>query len=190
LPISCECFINRNHKNQQANQSYSLKFAFHFLIFRLYTFYMAVIIDYQDKYIKDFQRLNLEWLEKFNLVESHDIEILNHPLENVINRGGFLFLLKEGDVIIGTAGIFKISDAEYELIKMSVAPEHRGKKYGDMLLEKCMAKAKEMKASKIILFSNSNLQTAIRLYEKFGFKHVAVLDAPFETADIKMELYL
>jgi putative acetyltransferase len=151
---------------------------------------MAVIIDYEDKYIKDFQRLNLEWLEKFNLTESHDLEILNHPQENVIDRGGFLFLLAEDNIIIGTAGIFKINNTEYELIKMSVAPEHRGKKYGDMLLEKCIGKAKEMKASKMILYSNSNLQTAIRLYEKSGFKHVEVIDAPFETADIKMELNL
>ena len=151
---------------------------------------MAVIIDYEDQYIKDFQKLNLEWLEKFDLVESHDLEILDHPRENVIDRGGFLFLLKDEDTIIGSAGIFKMNDKEYELIKMSVAPEHRGKKFGDMLLEKCIAKAKEMKASKIILFSNSNLQTAIRLYERFGFKHMEVTDAPFETADIKMELAL
>jgi N-acetylglutamate synthase-like GNAT family acetyltransferase len=151
---------------------------------------MAVIIDYEDKYIKDFQRLNLEWLEKFNLTESHDLEILNHPRENVIDRGGFLFLLLQDDIVIGTAGIFKINDTEYELIKMSVAIEHRGKKFGDMLLEKCISKAKELNASKIILFSNSNLQTAIHLYEKFGFKHVELTDAPFETADIKMELYL
>ena len=134
--------------------------------------------------------MNLEWLEKFNLVESHDLEILHHPRENVIERGGFLFLLKDTDAIIGSAGIFKINDQEYELIKMSVAPEHRGKQFGDMLLEKCIAKAKEMKASKIILYSNSNLQTALRLYEKFGFKHVEVVDAPFKTADIKMELSL
>ncbi len=151
---------------------------------------MAVIIDYEDKYIGDFQRLNLEWLEKFNLVESHDLEILNHPRENVIDRGGFLFMLVEESAVIGTAGIFKMNDQEYELIKMAVAPEHRGKKFGDMLLDKCIAKAKEVGASKLILFSNSNLQTALRLYEKFGFKHVEVLDAPFETADVKMELYL
>ena len=151
---------------------------------------MAVIIDYEDQYHKDFQRLNLEWLEKFNLVESHDLEILNHPREIVLDNGGFLFLLKEDDTIIGTAGIFKINDAEYELIKMSVAPEYRGKKFGDMLLEKCIDKAKEINASKLILFSNSNLQTAIRLYEKFGFKHLDVVDAAFKTADVKMELKL
>jgi len=151
---------------------------------------MAAIINYEDRYLEDFRRLNLEWLERFNLTESHDLEILDHPRENVIDRGGFIFLLREEDIIIGTAGIFKINDGEYELIKMSVAPQYRGKKFGDMLLEKCINKAKEMNASKLILFSNSNLQTAIRLYEKFGFKHVEVKDAPFETADIKMELVL
>jgi ribosomal protein S18 acetylase RimI-like enzyme len=151
---------------------------------------MAAIINYEDRYLEDFRRLNLEWLERFNLTESHDLEILDHPRENVIDRGGFIFLLREEDIIIGTAGIFKINDGEYELIKMSVAPQYRGKKFGDMLLEKCISKAKEMNASKLILFSNSNLQTAIRLYEKFGFKHVEVKDAPFETADIKMELVL
>jgi N-acetylglutamate synthase-like GNAT family acetyltransferase len=151
---------------------------------------MADIIDYEDKYIKDFQRLNLEWLEKFNLTESHDLEILEHPKENVINRGGFLFLLKEDDAIVGSAGIFKINDKEYEIIKMAVAPEQRGKKFGELLLEKCIAKARELGASQIILFSNSKLQTTIRMYEKFGFRHVEVTGAPFETADIKMELSL
>jgi putative acetyltransferase len=151
---------------------------------------MAVIIDYDDKYIGDFQRLNLEWLEKYDLVESHDLEILHHPRENIINQGGFLFLILEDNGIVGSAGIFKISDKKYELIKMAVAPEHRGKKFGNMLLEKCIGKAKEVRAEKLILFSNSHLQTAINLYEKFGFQHVAVVDAPFETADIKMELNL
>jgi len=28
---------------------------------------MAVIIDYEDQYLKDFQRLNLEWLEKLRI---------------------------------------------------------------------------------------------------------------------------
>jgi ribosomal protein S18 acetylase RimI-like enzyme len=151
---------------------------------------MAVIIDYEDQYQKDFQRLNLEWVEKFNLVESHDLEVLNQPREIVINGGGFIFLLKDNDVIIGSAGIYKVNDEEFELIKMYVAPEYRGKKYGEMLLQHCLAKAKETKASKIILYSNSKLQTAIRMYERFGFKHVDVINAPFETADVKMELVL
>ena len=151
---------------------------------------MAVIINYSDEYHDDFRRLNLAWLEQFDLIESHDLEILDHPKENVIDRGGFIFLLKEDDAIVGTAGLFKMNDQEYELIKMSVAPGHRGKGFGDMLLKKCIDKARELNASKLILFSSSKLQTAIRLYERSGFTHLAVVDAPFETADIKMELSL
>ncbi len=151
---------------------------------------MAVIIDYKDRYQEDFRRLNLEWLEKFNLVESHDLEVLNHPRDNVIDGGGFIFLLKDNDAIIGSAGILKINDEEFELIKMYVLPEYRGKKYGEMLLQHCIAKAKQINASKIILYSNSKLQTAIRMYEKFGFKHLAPINTPFETADIKMEMVL
>ena len=71
---------------------------------------MAVIVDYDKQYLKDFQQLNLEWLEKFNLVESHDLEILDHPQENVIDSGGFLWLLKEDDTIVGSSGISKIND--------------------------------------------------------------------------------
>ncbi len=151
---------------------------------------MAVIIDYEDRYQEDFRRLNLEWLERFNLVESHDLEVLNHPRDNVIDRGGFIFLLKDNDTIIGSAGILKVNDEEFELIKMYVSPEYRGKKYGEMLLHHCIAKAKQINASKIILYSNSKLQTAIRMYEKFGFKHVEPINTPFETADIKMEMVL
>lgn len=151
---------------------------------------MIAIVDYEDQYQKDFERLNLEWLEKFNLVESHDLEVLNQPRETVINRGGFIFLLKDNDAIIGSAGIYKVNEGEFELIKMYVAPEYRGKKYGEMLLHHCLDKAKEINASKIILYSNSRLQTAIRMYERFGFKHVDVTGAPFETADVKMELVL
>jgi len=151
---------------------------------------MVSIIEYEDQYLNDFKRLNLEWLEKFNLVESHDLEVLNQPREIVIDRGGFIFLLKDNDVIIGSAGIYKVNDDEFELIKMYVAPEYRGKKYGEILLQHCLEKAKQMNASKIILYSNSKLQTAIRMYEKFGFMHVEPINTPFETADIKMELVL
>ena len=151
---------------------------------------MADLINYEDKYQQDFRRLNLEWLEQYNLVESHDLEILDHPRENVIERGGFIFLLKEDDTIIGTAGLFKVNDEEYELIKMFVLPQYRGKKFGDLLLQQCIRKAKETNVPKIILYSNSRLQTAIRLYERYGFKHVDVIDAPFVTADVKMELIL
>lgn len=151
---------------------------------------MIELITYENKYQPDFKRLNLEWLDKYNLTESHDLEVLNDPEGTVIARGGCIFLAKEGEEIIGTAGLWKESEEEYELVKMTVAPAYRGKGISKLLLERCLSAARELGAEKIILYSNSQLKTALGLYEKYGFHHVPVTGAPFLTADVKMELSL
>lgn len=151
---------------------------------------MIQLIPYEKKYQPEFKRLNLEWLDKYNLTESHDLEILDDPEGTVIVRGGTIFLAKEGDTIVGTAGLWKENEQEYELVKMAVDPAYRGKGISKILLERCLAEAKNRKAQKIFLYSNSQLTTAIKLYEKYGFRHIEVKDAPFVTADVKMELIL
>jgi len=151
---------------------------------------MVEIIDYSGEYANDFRELNLEWLDKYNLTESHDLEVINHPKETILDGGGHIFLARKGDKIVGTAGIANEGDSIFELVKMTVAPAFRGQGISKMLIEKCLDKAKELKAKKIFLYSNSQLQTALQLYSKYGFHHVEVTDAPFLTADVKMELSL
>ncbi len=151
---------------------------------------MTELITYESRYQPDFKRLNLEWLEKYNLTESHDLEILDDPDGTVIARGGCIFLVKEGDDVIGTAGLWKENDDEYELVKMAVDPLHQGKGISKLLLDKCLEEAKRRNAKRIFLYSNSQLKTALALYKKYGFRHIEVKDAPFLTADVKMELTL
>lgn len=151
---------------------------------------MVTIIEYENKYEGDFRRLNLEWLNKYNLLESHDQMVLDDPRGTIIDRGGHIYLAKSGDEIIGTAGLAKEHDGEYELIKMFVAPAFRGKGISKLLIEKCMNKAKEIGAKKLMLYSNSQLQTAIKLYAQYGFRHVPATNSPFVTADVKMEIDL
>ena len=146
------------------------------------------IIVYDDKYHSDFKRLNLEWLDKYNLTESHDMIILDNPEETVIGRGGFLWLAKAGEEIVGTVGIMPEGHGIFELIKMCVAESWRGKGISKLLMETCLQKVKELGGEKLFLFSNHQLQTALKLYTKYGFKNVEVTDSPFETADVKMEL--
>ncbi|HEX2848829.1 MAG TPA: GNAT family N-acetyltransferase [Chitinophagaceae bacterium] len=148
------------------------------------------IIPYQSQYQPVFKSLNLEWLDKYNLTEDHDLQILDDPQGTILDNGGFLWLVKAGEEIIGSAGIMKDTDTVYELVKMFVSPLWRGKGISKQLIETCLAKAKEIGAEKLILFSNHQLETALKLYEKYGFRHVEVTDAPFETADVKMELIL
>ena len=151
---------------------------------------MAVIINYEDKYLDDFKRLNIEWLEKYNLAEQHDFDVLNDPKGMILDGGGHLFLAVENDMIIGSAALVNEHDGLYELAKMAVDPAARGKGIGKTLIEHCLQKAKDIQAKKILLYSNSQLTTAISMYEKYGFKHIPVIDSPFVTADVKMELSL
>lgn len=148
------------------------------------------IIAYQSIYQPDFKRLNLEWLDKYNLTEPHDLEILDHPEETVINTGGCIFLAMDDKKVIGTAGLWKENDNEYELIKMAVDTDYRGKGISKILLDTCLKAAIERKAKTVFLFSNSQLTTALKLYEKYGFHYVDVTGTPFLTADVKMELSL
>lgn len=149
---------------------------------------MIEIINYQSNYHPDFRRLNMEWLEGYDLLETHDVEILDDPEGMVIAPGGCIFLAREGNEIVGSAGLCKENQSEYELVKMAVDPAHRGKGISKLLLDRCLSEARQRKANKVFLFSNSQLKTAITLYEKYGFRHVDATNSPFETADVKMEL--
>ena len=151
---------------------------------------MVEIISYEEKYHPDFKRLNVGWLIKYNLMESHDLEVLDDPQGTVIDRGGQIFFAKKDDKIVGSAGLWKENADEYELVKMAVDPAFQGQGISKLLLEHCLAEVRRLKAKKIFLYSNSQLKTALKLYEQYGFRHVDVTNAPFETADVKMELAL
>ena len=146
------------------------------------------IIDYNDKYQADFKRMNLEYLDRYNLTESHDLQILDDPKGTVLKNNGHLWLAKAGEEIVGTVGIMPEGHDIFELIKMCVAESWRGKGISKLLIETCLGKVKELGGKKLILFSNHQLKTALKLYEKYGFRNVEVTDSPFVTADVKMEL--
>ena len=151
---------------------------------------MITIIEFNEQYAAEFRRLNLEWLEKYDLLESHDLLILDEPRKNVLDRGGFIYLARDASSgkVVGSSALIHEHDNVYELAKMSVDPAFRGQGISKLLIEQCLRKAREIGAGKLILWSNSQLQTAIHLYTRYGFQHVPVVDSPFVTANVKMEL--
>jgi len=151
---------------------------------------MVEIIEYQDQYAGDFKKINLEWLNKYDLTEEPDLLMLNKPKETILEPGGAIFLAKNKAEIIGSAALISAHDGIYELAKMTVVPSWRGRGVSKLLLEKCLERAGFLKAKKIVLFSHHKLLEALQLYSNYGFMHVAVTDSPFATADIKMELLL
>lgn len=148
------------------------------------------IIEFEDKYAADFKQLNIEWLQQYNLTEAHDLEILDDPQGTITGNGGFIFLAIEDEKVAGCAGLMKVNAGEYELVKMTVAKNFRGRGISKLLLTHCLEKAKQVKANKVSLLSNQQLTTALHLYKQFGFKDIPVGQTPFELADVKMELVL
>lgn len=151
---------------------------------------MIRIESYQNKWHKDFRSLNLEWLEANGLTESHDLEILDDPEGTVLAGGGAIYIALENERVVGTAGLWKENDREYELVKMTVDPAFQGRGISKLLLDRCLQEAKNRNAKKLFLFSSSKLGIALKLYEKYGFQHIPIVNSPFETADVKMELSL
>lgn len=151
---------------------------------------MISIIEFESKYAEDFKQLNLEWLDKFLLTEQADLLMLNNPQKEIIDNGGAIFLAKEDDKVVGSAAIIRETSTKYELAKMTVSPAFRGKGISKLLIEICIERAKKSGAEKMYLLSNSQLGTALKLYEKYGFKYIPVKNAHYATADVMMELVI
>jgi putative acetyltransferase len=151
---------------------------------------MIKIIPYEEKYAADFKSLNWEWLEKYGLLEQHDIDVLEDPKGMILDNEGSIYFAVNEEEVVGTAALMKEEEGVFELVKMAVIPAWRGKGISKMLMEKCLDTARQKKVKKITLFSHSQLKTALLLYEKYGFRHVKVEKSPYETADVRMELEL
>lgn len=148
------------------------------------------IVEWENQYSQDFISLSVEWLEKYVSVEPGDLEIINHPHEAVLNNVGNIFFAKYGDRVIGTAAMIKYDADTFELAKLAVTEDFKGMKIGNQLMERCLLFAKEQSAKKIILYTNHKLIPAIRLYNKYGFKEVALEHNKYLESDIKMVLRL
>ncbi len=97
---------------------------------------------------------------------------LNDMFSEYTGEGKIYFIAKDGDKIIGGAGVFPTDGLRpdtCELVKMYLLSEYRGKGVGGALLEKCVSSAQKMGYSKMYLETTPELSNAIRMYEKFGF---------------------
>lgn len=149
------------------------------------------IISWNSQYAEDFKKLNLQWLEEFFWVEPHDEEVLGKPGKYIIEPGGMIFFVKENEEIIGCVALMKMGEDTFELTKMAVKPEFRGKKIGHKLLQHTLEFAKKQPWKNLIIYSNRKLENAIHLYEKYGFVEIPIGENnPYSRGDIKMRLNL
>jgi GNAT superfamily N-acetyltransferase/predicted transcriptional regulator len=146
------------------------------------------ILPYNDSYQQAFKRLNQDWITTYFKMEEADFKSLDHPKEYILDKGGFIFIaLYEGHAI-GTCSLIKMDNDTFELAKMAVSDEAKGKGIGFMLGNALIEKAKEEGAKRLYLESNTILKPAINLYHKLGFKKITGIPSPYERCNIQMEL--
>jgi len=123
------------------------------------------VIKFEAQYAADFKRLNVEWLDKYELSEPADISMLENYQQEILDTGGAIFLARVGEAIVGSAALIQEKEGEFELAKMAVSAAFQGKGISKLLLEKCLAAAGQLGAKKIYLVSNSKLTKAVSLYK-------------------------
>lgn len=148
------------------------------------------IIDFSDELQEQVRILNYEWLEKYFRIEKGDLVSLSNPQVQIIEKGGFIFYAKMNNQIVGTASLLKKTENIFELGKMAVTDNAQGQGIGTILLEHCLNVAKQKSIQKLVLYSNTKLESAIHLYRKYGFIEIELEQGLYERANIKMEKYL
>jgi len=119
-----------------------------------------------------FRALNEAWLGKYVAIEASDRLLLDNPVANILEPGGHIFMALYDDRPVACCALLRMGPREFELAKMAVLEEERGRGIGRKVLKYAIVRAKLLGAKRLYLETNSKLANAIRLYESVGFHHV------------------
>lgn len=146
-----------------------------------------VIVAFNKKYSEQFFLLNKAWIEESWRLEDSDKKDLLNP-DKIVENGGQVFFALDNKSVIGTVAMIKSSFDRFELAKMTVQEDFRGKGIANMLMDECLEFAKQNNANEIFLISNDSLIIARKLYDKYGFKEVELDSQKYDRGNVKMNL--
>lgn len=132
---------------------------------------------------------NDESFKKYLDIQNYDKEIEHLETKYGIPDGR-LYLIYCDDELAGCIGLRKIDDQTCEMKRLYIRPEFRGKKLGNVLVEKIIADAREIGYSYMLLDTLPFLQSAIHIYKKFGFYEIESYNDSPMAASIYMKLDL
>jgi ribosomal protein S18 acetylase RimI-like enzyme len=149
----------------------------------------VIVTDFLSQYSNEFYKLNKAWIEESWVLEDSDKKDLLNP-DKIVENGGQVFFALEDKIAIGTVAMIKSSNDRFELAKMTVQEDFRGKGIANMLMDECLKFAKQNNAREIFLISNDSLIIARNLYDKYGFKEVVLDSQKYERGNVKMILQI
>ena len=112
--------------------------------------------------------------QEYYLIANLEKSLFDSPfsikdLENMSSQEAFKIWKIYGDRLVGYVCFFQVKN-EVEIIKIGVMKSYQGKNYGTHLI----TKIKKLSIRKIFLEVSSLNKTAIKFYEKNGFKIIGV----------------
>ena len=140
-----------------------------------------------------FRTLNEEWIARYFSLEARDIETLGDPETTILRKGGSIFIVYADSLPVGCAALIPLGQGVYELSKMAISPQLRGRGLGRRLLLHTIAQARLLGATSLFLGSNTRLADAVHLYESVGFRHVppaSLPPNPYNRANVFMQMSL
>lgn len=146
------------------------------------------ILPYRADLAHYFERLNVEWLERYFEVEPIDREVLGDPRTHIIDAGGDILFAALDEAVVGTCALLHHGDGRYELTKMAVTASAQGRGIGRLLLGAALERFGSLGGKCLFLESHSSLATALRLYELAGFvRRPRPYVSKYARADVYME---
>ncbi|MCY3413242.1 MAG: GNAT family N-acetyltransferase [Candidatus Heimdallarchaeota archaeon] len=116
--------------------------------------------------------IKLDIMEETSKLSEKHLENIKSAFQN----SAWKWLVVEESNAIGMVDLWRKSDDIAELRSLFVLPTYRGKKLSTLLLEKVVEKARDVGFSKIVLDTLPFMESAIAVYEKFGFKRTSYID--------------
>lgn len=139
-----------------------------------------------------FRELNEAWITAYFTLEPKDSELLNHPQQQILDKGGFIYFAEDADStqIVGCCALLAMGDATFEAGKMAVAENLRGRGIGRKMLQGVVNAARVLGARRLYLETNDSLRNAIALYLSKGFEYIPLEDikpSPLARANVYMQ---
>lgn len=106
--------------------------------------------------------------------ESESQENEEYWKERFSNPERCFYAAENGNIFVATAGSKKIAEDNWMIIAVYTLPEFRGKNISQELINHLVDEAKIKGATKVSLMVNPIQESAVKLYEKMGFKTIKI----------------
>lgn len=128
------------------------------------------------------KKINIRLMQKEDIGEVEHIERLSFSspwssqffsLELKKKNFAYYWVLEFNQMLVGYAGYWKIQD-EAHLVTFAIHPSYRGRGLGKVLLTHILRDARKKGIKRVTLEVRESNQPAQHLYERFGFKKIAI----------------